>query len=109
MMGEKIELSVGSPTPLAAPHEDDQGSLTLRKAGVTTSEVEFTSCYESELSSLVWFVMSLGADPGAAGAESVGADNVAAWSLEADPAGARGRGMSARLRRLRPAGIPQPM
>jgi RNA polymerase sigma factor (sigma-70 family) len=81
---ERLDVDAELSGLLAAPPESlpiPFGDLAEEAAGAHTVVTDFSACYARELSSLVWFVMSLGAEAHRAAdvAQSAFAEAFAVW------------------------------
>jgi RNA polymerase sigma factor (sigma-70 family) len=83
-VAERLDIDAELSGLLAAPPESlpiPFGNLAEEVVGADTVVTDFSACYARELSSLVWFVMSLGADAHRAAdvAQSAFAEAFAVW------------------------------
>ncbi len=83
-VAERLDIDAELSGLLAAPPESlpiPFGNFAEEAVGAHTVLTDFSACYARELSSLVWFVMSLGADPHRAAdvAQSAFAEAFAVW------------------------------
>jgi RNA polymerase sigma factor (sigma-70 family) len=83
-VAERLDADAALRELPAAPSESlpvPFGDLAKEAAGAGTAVADFSACYAREMSSLVWFVMSLGADAHRAAdvAQSAFAEAFAVW------------------------------